>query len=56
MGNIKQINIENRTHFFFNDMVNIKDFDLSLIKIEKKIVQKYCYLLHWIHHKKKDKY
>ena len=36
MGNIKQINIKNRTYFFFNDMINIKDFDLSLIKIDKK--------------------
>ena len=36
MGNIKQINIKNRTYCFFNDMINSKDFDLSLIKIEKK--------------------
>ena len=36
MGNIKQINIENRTYYFFNDMINIKDFDSSLIKIDKK--------------------
>ena len=36
MGNIKQINIKNHTYCFFNDMINIKDFDLSLIKIEKK--------------------
>ena len=36
MGNIKQINIKNRTYFFFNDMINIKDFDPSLIKIDKK--------------------
>ena len=35
MGNIKQINIKNRSYFFFNDMVNIKDFDSSLLKIEK---------------------
>ena len=36
MGNIKQINIKNRTYYFFNDMINIKDFDSSLIKIDKK--------------------
>ena len=36
MGNIKQINIKNRTYYFFNDMINIKDFDPSLIKIDKK--------------------
>ena len=36
MGNSKQINIKNRTYYFFNDMINIKDFDPSLIKIDKK--------------------
>ena len=36
MGNIKQIHIKNRTYYFFNDMINIKDFDSSLIKIDKK--------------------
>ena len=28
MGNIKEINIKNRTHYFFDDMINIKDFNL----------------------------
>ena len=36
MENIKQINIKNRTYYFFNDMININDFDSSLIKIGKK--------------------
>ena len=36
MGNIKQINIENRTYYFFNDMINIGDFCLNLLKIDKK--------------------
>ena len=36
MGNIKEINIKNRTYYFFNDMINIKDFDSSLLKIDKK--------------------
>ena len=36
MGNIKQINIKNRTYYFFNDMIKIKDFDSSLVKIDKK--------------------
>ena len=36
MGNIKQINIKNRTYYFFNDMINIKDFDSNLLKIDKK--------------------
>ena len=35
MENVKQINIKVRTYYFLNDMVNIKKFDLSLIKIDK---------------------
>ena len=35
MGNIKEINIKNRTYDFFDDMINIKDFDPSLLKIDK---------------------
>ena len=36
MGNIKQINIKNRTYYFFNDMINIQNFNSSLLKIDKK--------------------
>ena len=36
MGNMKKINIKNRTYYFFNDMINIRNFDSSLIKIDKK--------------------
>ena len=35
MGNIKQISIKNRTHYFFNDVINIKSFDSRLLKIDK---------------------
>ena len=40
MGNIKQINIKNRPCCFFNDMINIKDFDSSLLKISSKSYKK----------------
>ena len=36
MGIIKQINIKNRTYYFYNDTINNKDFNSSLIKLEKK--------------------
>ena len=36
MGNIRHINIKNFTYYFFNDMINIKNFDSSLLKIDKK--------------------
>ena len=32
----KKLNIKNRTYYFFNDVINIKDFDWSLLKIDKK--------------------
>ena len=36
MGEVKQINIENRTYYFYNDIINIKNFESILLKIDKK--------------------
>ena len=36
MGEVKQINIKNRTYYFYNEMINLKDFDSNLLKIDKK--------------------
>ena len=36
MGSIKEINIKNRTYYFFDDMINIKYVDSNLLKIDKK--------------------
>ena len=33
---VKDINIKNHTYYFFDDIINIKDFDSSNIKIDKK--------------------
>ena len=35
MRKIKQINIKNRT-YFYNNQINLKDFDASLLKVDKK--------------------
>ena len=35
MGNVKQIKIKNRTYYFFDDTINVKDFHSNLLKIEK---------------------
>ena len=32
----KQMNIKNRTYYFYNDLSNIKDFDAKLLKLDKK--------------------
>ena len=37
MENIKEINIKNQTYHFYNNMINIKDFDPHLLKIDKKL-------------------
>ena len=37
MGNTKKINIKNRTYYFFDDVINIEDFDPNLLKIDKKL-------------------
>ena len=36
MGTVKQIDIKNRTYYFYNDMIDIKKFDSDLLKIHKK--------------------
>ena len=33
---VKQINIENRTYYFRRDIINLKNFDSKLLKIDKK--------------------
>ena len=33
---IKDINIKNHTYYFFDDIINIKDFDPNNIKIDEK--------------------
>ena len=35
MGRIRQINIKNRTYYFYDDQINLKDVDASMLKIDK---------------------
>ena len=35
MGEVKELNIKNRT-YYFNDIIDIKDFQSNLLKIDKK--------------------
>ena len=34
MGLVKQIDIKNRTYYFYNDMIDINKFDSKLLKID----------------------
>ena len=35
MGKVKQIEIKNRTYYFYNNIINIEVFNSSLLKIDK---------------------
>ena len=36
MGIIKQIDVKNRTYNFYNDIIDLENFDLNLLKLDKK--------------------
>ena len=40
MGEVKQINIKNRTYHFYNDMINLKNFEPNLLKDRQKALQR----------------
>ena len=46
MGEIKQIDIKNRTYYFYNDRIDLKSFDARLLKVGKKRLQRDWHLLH----------
>ena len=35
MGTVKQINIKNWTYYFYNDIIDLKNFDAGLLKVDK---------------------
>ena len=35
MGTTKEINIKNRTYYFYNDIIDLDEFDKSKIKVDK---------------------
>ena len=36
MGKVKQIEIKNWIYYFYNNIINIEEFDSNLLKIDKK--------------------
>ena len=47
MRKVKQIGIKNQTYYFYNDQINLKNFNDSLIKVLKKI-QRNWHLCDWL--------
>ena len=36
METVKQINIKNRTYYFYNDVIDLENFKSNLLKIDKE--------------------
>ena len=36
MGQVKELNIKNQTYYYFNEIIDKKDFHSNLLKIDKK--------------------
>ena len=45
MGTIKQIDIKNRTYYFYNDMIDIRNFDVRLLKIDKNDIKTLVFII-----------
>ena len=57
MGEVKQLNFKNQTYYFYNDTINLKDFEPNLLKIDKKSYKNIdIYYIGYITIKKIDDY
>ena len=39
MGEVKQIDIKNRSYYFYNDIINLENVNARLLKIDKKTLK-----------------
>ena len=57
MEGINQLNIKNNTYYFYDDIIDIKNFQSNLLKIDKKPYKDfYIYYIGYITYKKFDKF
>ena len=57
MREVKQINIKNRTYYFYNDIIDLKKFDARWLKVDKKSYKNIdIYYIGYITIKKIDDY
>ena len=45
MEKVKQINIKNRTYYFYNETINLDQFDASEIKVDRKILMTLIFII-----------
>ena len=50
MVTTKQLNIKNRTYYFYDELINLKDFNPKLLKLDKKFFKDIS--MYYICHKK----
>ena len=50
MGTVKQIDIKNRTYYFYSGIIDLESFKSNLLKIDKKIKERHWYLQYWIYY------
>ena len=53
---VKDIDIKNRTYYFFNDIINMEKFNPNNIKMDEKSYKKYSCLIYWICDDQRTKY
>ena len=57
MWEVRQINIENRTYYFYNNIIYLRDFRWNLLKIDRKLYKNIdIYYIGYILIKKIDDY
>ena len=52
-NNLKDVNMKNHTYYFFDDIINIKDFDTNKIKTDEKSYKNI--LIYYIGYQKRPK-
>ena len=45
MGEIKPVNIKNQSYYFYNDIINLDEFDGSKTKVDKKILITWIFII-----------
>ena len=44
MEKTRQNDIKNRTYYFYNDQINLEDFDASFLIVDKKITKRLTFI------------
>ena len=45
MRNLKELSINNQSYYFYNDIINLKDFHSNLLKIDKSSIKKLIFTI-----------